>query len=143
MSINTFRRRKDYYFELSLEIAQLNSLEVATLRLLLTGDDVNQVNIWDVAQGTKLISVFGEVKPDNLNAWYSAKCVAFSPDELLILACNGCETIPVWNAQDGTKVTSLIGHIDAVDQAAFSPDGKYILSGSRDCTARLWDVSQI
>ena len=32
------------------------------------------------------------------------------------------------------------GHTDAVINLAFSPDGKYILTSSRDQTARLWDV---
>ena len=32
-------------------------------------------------------------------------------------------------------------HDDDVETVAFSPDGKYIVSGSRDNTARIWDVS--
>ncbi|MFK5970008.1 MAG: PKD domain-containing protein [Candidatus Marithrix sp.] len=33
------------------------------------------------------------------------------------------------------------GHTDWVESVAFSPDGKYILSGSGDNTLKLWDVS--
>jgi WD40 repeat protein len=32
------------------------------------------------------------------------------------------------------------GHTAAVENVAFSPDGKYILTGSDDGTAMLWDV---
>jgi WD40 repeat protein len=32
------------------------------------------------------------------------------------------------------------GHTAGVEDAVFSPDGKYILTGSDDKTARLWDV---
>jgi WD40 repeat protein/transcriptional regulator with XRE-family HTH domain len=34
----------------------------------------------------------------------------------------------------------FIGHTGSVYSATFSPDGKYVLTGSQDGTARLWDV---
>src|SRR5512146_222932 len=34
----------------------------------------------------------------------------------------------------------LIGNKSEVLSVAFSPDGKYVLTGSNDWTARLWDV---
>jgi WD40 repeat protein len=39
------------------------------------------------------------------------------------------------------EVDRLVGHQRAVLAAAFSPDGKTILSGSADNTLRLWDVA--
>jgi len=41
---------------------------------------------------------------------------------------------------DGTSVIVLKGHTDAVFDVAFSPDGKKIVSTSKDNTARIWDA---
>jgi WD40 repeat protein len=40
----------------------------------------------------------------------------------------------------GKEVRRFIGHTGPTYGAAFSPDGKYILTSSEDQTARLWDV---
>ena len=35
----------------------------------------------------------------------------------------------------------LSGHTNAIYSVALTPDGKWALTGSWDCTARLWDLS--
>src|SRR5258708_6439131 len=35
----------------------------------------------------------------------------------------------------------FVGHTNYVTSAVFSPDGKYVLTGSFDKTARLWDAN--
>jgi len=44
-------------------------------------------------------------------------------------------------AASSPGIASLTGHTDRVHAVAFSPDGRTLVSGSYDGTARLWDVA--
>ena len=46
-------------------------------------------------------------------------------------------TARVWEADTGKEIARMT-HDDFVNSVAFSPDGKYVVSGSRDKTARVW-----
>ena len=50
-------------------------------------------------------------------------------------------TPPLWDATTGSQVRTFSGHTANVMSVVFSPDGKYVLTGSADKTARLWDAA--
>jgi WD40 repeat protein len=56
---------------------------------------------------------------------------------LIILLFWGVEL----NAQTEPRLVLPIGHTDVINSAAFSPDGKLIVTASMDNTARIWDAS--
>src|SRR5574341_1564818 len=45
------------------------------------------------------------------------------------------------SANDGVQVVLQKGHSDMIHAVVVSPDGRMVLTGSEDETARLWDVS--
>jgi len=46
----------------------------------------------------------------------------------------------VWDADSGEELARLRGHEDLVWTVTVSPDGRRIVSGSDDGTARVWDA---
>ena len=47
----------------------------------------------------------------------------------------------IWDARTGTLFRTFTGHRDALTSVQFSPDGKLLLTTSRDHDARIWDVA--
>ncbi|MHA1898599.1 MAG: WD40 repeat domain-containing protein, partial [Promethearchaeota archaeon] len=45
-------------------------------------------------------------------------------------------------AASGHLVNTLMGHSDYVRSVCYSPDGKYIASGSDDNTIKVWDIEE-
>jgi uncharacterized delta-60 repeat protein len=76
--------------------------------------------------------------------------VAFSRDGKYVVS-GGCDkegfdftctqdSIRIWEAGTGEEIVRMT-HDGAVNSVAFSPDGKYVVSGSNDKTARVWEIN--
>ena len=48
----------------------------------------------------------------------------------------------MWDASTGVQLLVINGHIDWVTSVAFSTDGGWIISGSRDQSIRVWGASK-
>jgi WD40 repeat protein len=71
-------------------------------------------------------------------------CLAVSADGKK-LASGGCDRlVNVWNLADGLDKArtepSIENHADWVFGIAFSPEGKFLYTSSRDKTAKVWDL---
>ncbi|HLJ95397.1 MAG TPA: serine/threonine-protein kinase [Gemmataceae bacterium] len=83
--------------------------------------------VWDAQSGQELLSLKG------------GGPVAFSPDGKRL--AGGLGDLTVWDAQTGLELqTWKGGHPDIVMSLVFSPNGKRLVSASRDGTVKVWDA---
>jgi len=64
---------------------------------------------------------------------------SFSPDGKLLLLASGSKSAQLRDGFSGDLVREF-AHKDLVYHAAFSVDGRYVVTSSKDNTARVWDV---
>jgi len=125
-------------------------------RRIVTGSGDKTAKVWDADNGRELLTLKGHTE--------IVTSVAFSPDGRRIVTGSLDETAKVWDAENGRELLVLKGHkgegisgeilipagrwrwiivgahTGAVMSVAFSPDGRRILTGSWDRTAKLWDT---
>jgi len=105
-----------------------------------SGSRDGTARVWEAQTGREIARVNHEVY---------VIAVAFSPDGKYVIS-GGCDkkdenyrciggTARVWEAQTGREIARM-SHNNAVVAVAFSPDGKYVVSGSFDGTVRVWET---
>ena len=69
-----------------------------------------------------------------------AEPLAFDPGGQRVLMREPNHSTQLWDLATNQPIGPPMGHAEAVQAAAFSPDGRTVVTGSEGGTARLWDV---
>ena len=120
---------------------------------VLSGGQDKTARLWSTATGTEISRFSGHEN------WVTS--VAFSPDGRQVLTGVGCVTgldgksqptvtdtpsvARLWDVATGKEIRQFEGHSASIFSVAFSPNGKYVLTGggsfwsNQDLSARLWN----
>lgn len=93
----------------------------------------DQVMMWDMYTNTLLHKLDGFDDATVLS-------LVFSPDGRRLVAGGSDGRMVMWDALSGEQMTTLIGHVGAVNDLRFSVDGTQLYSAGADGTLRVWEL---
>jgi WD40 repeat protein len=92
-----------------------------------------EVLVWEQVTGNTICKL--DCKPGQTD-WAP---LVVSPDGQFIAGCLDREVIALWDAFTGKQLGRLEGHRGDIGSLCFSPDGRFLVSGSADTTVLIWD----
>ncbi|XP_052849891.1 katanin p80 WD40 repeat-containing subunit B1 isoform X3 [Drosophila gunungcola] len=120
-------------YDIKAHDSRVTSLDLGeTGRVLVTGGEDRNVNLWAIGQDECFMSLTGHNR--------SIDCVRFAYKDNFVYSADDIGIIRRWDLNSQKIYSTLNGHMKSVRTLDFNPSGEYVVSGSNDTTVRLWDV---
>jgi WD40 repeat protein len=106
--------------------------------MLASGSFGGIVRLWDVSENKQQL-----LRELQKSCWI--RSLVFSPDgsQLVVSVSDSSDkNMWLWNVASGRLLKTLTGHSERVSSVAFHPNGKQVVSCSRDQTMRIWAVCE-
>lgn len=123
-------------FTLEAHTETVTHLAIHPLRNLLAAcSEDSSITLWNLESSALVASLTGHSGP--------VYCVDFEPQSGYLLAsCSADMLIKLWHMESFQCVKTIAGHEHAISSIAFLPSADFIVSGSRDKTVRLWEITR-
>lgn len=111
----------------------------------LSGYDFSNLVIWQAYLQNQILQGVNFAKSDLSHSVFtetfgSVFCVAFSPDNRLLVSGDASGDLRIWEVLTGRQLFICKGHTNRIWSVAFNPVNFSIASSSSDCTVKLWDL---
>ena len=113
----------------------------------LATDDLatNAVSVWNIQDGsakprliTEMDGTISALAFDHKNHWLAVGSMLKSPNR------PARNAVFLWDMEDASKPPIiLLGHVDRITALTFRADDRFLISGSDDGTARIWNMETI
>ncbi|XP_071833496.1 striatin-3-like [Apostichopus japonicus] len=94
--------------------------------------------VYDLETGKPILTLDGRTLSESANAQINR--VVSHPTLPITITAHEDRHIRFFDNTSGKMVHSMVAHLDAVTCLAVDPNGLYLLSGSHDCSIRLWNL---
>lgn len=94
----------------------------------------------DLETGKQVVRLESDQNPDASALSKQINCVVSHPTLPMTVTAHEDRHIRFFDNNTGKMVHSMVAHLDAVTSLAIDPNGLYLLSGSHDCSIRLWNL---
>jgi WD40 repeat protein len=98
-----------------------------------SGSKDETVRVWDLIRG-KCIYTFS-----SLGDYARNVCIAMD-GKRAVVGSRMKKELCTWNLEDGQYINALEGHTEVITHLSSTPDGRWLISGSRDKTLLFWDM---
>lgn len=95
--------------------------------------------IYDTETGKPIVKLEAQQEMSGNVGKYINKVVSH-PTLPITITAHEDRHIRFWDNTSGSLVHSMVAHLDAVTSLAIDSHGLYLLSGSQDCSIRLWNL---
>ena len=125
--------------------AVINDIIVTKSGDIISASDDKTIRVWESRTGREKRKILGQIVTGPEGKIFA---IALSPDEEYLAvggyfgsSIDNVGNIRIYHYSTGKLIKLLKSHTNVVLDLSFSEDGHYLISGSGDETANIWDVS--
>ena len=145
-------KKEDIFLKLDTggHTAMIRDIIVTKLGDIITASHDKTIRIWDSKTGKEKRKILGEIKEGQDGKIYA---IALSPNEEFLVVGgfilgsgndgSRAGAIRIYNYHSGKLIKVLKSHTNTVNDLSFSPDGKFLISGSADKSVKIWDIEKL